>query len=85
MCCRIFQFNVARKGQKIFCRCEHTYTHMCFRTSQFKVAPQNQEVYKGLANQVLTHVCPRINKLRVAGKDLGIKKYKGFGADQLLL
>ena len=33
MCCRKFQFNVARKGQKIFCRCEHTYTHVCFRTN----------------------------------------------------
>ena len=42
--CRIFLFNVARKGQKIICRCEHTYTHVCFRTSQFKLAHQNQEV-----------------------------------------
>ena len=44
MRCRIFLFNVARKGQKIICRCEHTYTHVCFRTSQFKLAHQNQEV-----------------------------------------
>ena len=44
MRCRIFLFNVARKGQKIICRGEHTYTHVCFRTSQFKLAHQNQEV-----------------------------------------
>ena len=44
MRCRIFLFNVARTGQKIICRCEHTYTHVCFRTSQFKLAHQKQKV-----------------------------------------
>ena len=58
MRCRIFLFNVARKGQKIICRCEHTYTHVCFRTSQFKLAHQKQEV-QGLGQSgaaVSTHV-----------------------------
>ena len=58
MLCRIFLFNVARKGQKIICSCEHTYTHVCFRTSQFKLAHQNQEV-QGLGQSgaaVSTHV-----------------------------
>ena len=58
MRCRIFVFNVACKGQKIICRCEHTYTHVCFRTSQFKLAHQNQEV-QGLGQSgaaVSTHV-----------------------------
>ena len=47
MCCSIFQFNVARKGRKIICHCaHHIHTCACFGTSQFKLAPQNQAVYR---------------------------------------
>ena len=72
--------------------------HMCASEKQFKVAPKGQRLHgigrptaaasihmcvAGYICCVNTHVCPRVNKLRVARKNLGIKK--GFGADQLLL
>ena len=59
---------------------------MCCKVSHLRVAPKVKAYnYKGLADQGLlrqytenTQACPRKNKLRVAGKDLGIKKYKGI-------
>ena len=53
MCCRIFQFNVARKGQKIICRCEHTHAHMCHSEQVNSRLHPKIKSYKGLANQVL--------------------------------
>ena len=55
-------------------------THMCpAKYKSFEGCTPGQGLQlQGFGRPRNTHVCPRKNKLRVARKDLGLKKYKGL-------
>ena len=75
MCCRKNQLRVGLADHIL--KGEHTCVLQ--NISHLRVAPKVKAYnYKGLGRPRNTHVCPRKNKLRVARKDLGIKKYEGL-------
>ena len=73
---RIFLFNVARKGQKLICRCEHTYTHVFQNNSIQACTPKSRGTRAWPVRCCCAHACAccRMSQYRVAW----ITGYKGW-------